>query len=188
MRYTFCLILLLAAAQPATALINDGGFELGQCGAGSAWTCATDTACPNWILYVGPYAYEGNYVAQLGGACGEEANSNSFCQDVHLLWVCLSPFVTWKWWIHTEGEDAGVFRVRFEGDIIMETNLDLASDSGEQWEEGWFDVWEYEGTYELCFEFEAGSDPGMIFLDNIGQWVSPTAVEPISFSALKSRY
>ncbi len=188
MRYSLCLILLLAIVQPATALINDGGFELGSCGAGSAWTCATDTDCPNWIFFLGTDAYEGQFAAQLGGTCGEQANSNSFCQDVTLYWVCIGPFLQWKWRIHTEGDDAGVFRVRIDGEIVLENSPDLASDTDGQWEEGWFHLWEHDGNRELCFEFEAGSDPGLILLDHIGQWVSPTAVEPISFSALKAGY
>jgi hypothetical protein len=55
----------------------------------------------------------------------------------------------------SEGEfvwaDAGLFRIRIDGDLVMERSIGLEDDTD-------------------------------------GQWVSPTPVEPLSFSALKSRY
>ncbi len=170
-------------------LIEDGSFENGECGAGSSWTCTSNTSC-QWIVDPlsawGYPAYDGTYAAWLGGFCGEEPNSNSFCQDVFIE-GCLGGWLEWKWMGYVENNDGNTMRITLNGGVVFEKVMTTADHTYGTWGTLWAELWPYYGMYELCFEFEATTGANML-IDYVTMAYSPTAVAPTSFSAVKSLY
>ncbi len=174
----------------ARSLINDGSFEFGECDAGSAWTCTANNDC-SWIVDPtgswGYSAYDGALVAWLGGFCGTDPNSNSFCQDIQFEDWCGGGFKTWQWMGYVANEDGNTMYITVDGNIVFEKEMTLADHTYGIWGELWFDTHEYYGVHNLCFEFVATTGANMI-VDYISTFWSPTATEATSFSTLKSRY
>ncbi len=200
MNSTIPLIVLLSVVQIAATgvdevqalLVNDGSFENGPCGGGSDWTCWSDTACPNWIIDPladwGVTAYDGNLVAQLGGNCKGELNSNSFCQDIELEGPCLAPVLEWQWMGFVDGDEPGVLTVSIDNENVEYGPIGPVEDTQGVWQSGWAYAIYIYGVFTVCFEFEAGADDSAVLIDYVGKWVSPTPVEDVSFSTVKSRY
>ncbi len=172
--------------------VNDGSFEFGECDAGSAWTCTTNTTC-QWIVDPmgawGYPAYDGVLAAWLGGFCGEDPNSNSFCQDIYFGggncgW---GIFLTWQWMGYVANEDGNTMYVTFDGVVYFEKEMLLSDHTYGTWNELWVDAYLYEDTYNLCFEFVATTGANML-VDYIANYWSPTATGETSISTLKSRY
>lgn len=197
--YACAIVLAVLAALPVAGSadeprgpLNDGSFEQGACGAGSAWTCLTNTSCPNWILVPDPVwgvpAYDGKWVAQLGGLCGEEENSNSFCQEVTLHGECLGPWVQWHYLAIVDGGEGGTISVTIDGDEQIVWPEWPVKDTGGLWLPMGAYTFFSVGLRELCFEFTPGTSPSAVLIDMIGEWVSPTATAEASLSTVKSRY
>ena len=192
----FCLLIACAAVATASEdgdrslFLNDNSFENGICGEGSGWTCWTDTSCPNWIIDPLPVwgvpAHDGTYVAQLGGSCDAELNSNSFCQDISGLFCGF--WVTWSYLGISSGDNPGSFRVTADGETIDSEPTGTVVDTAGVWETGWFSGWAEEETMTICFEFDAGSDESAMLIDSVSNLISPTPTLPFSFSAVKSLY
>lgn len=182
----------IAVAEELRGPINDGSFEQGTCGAGSAWTCFTNTSCPNWIPVPDPVwgvsAYDGKWVAQLGGLCGDEANANSFCQTVELHGWCVGPWVQWHYLAIVEGAEGGTISVTVDGSLQDVWPPGPVKDTGGLWLPMGASTGFYWGDYELCFEFTPGASPSAVLIDRIGEWWSPTATAAASLSTVKSRY
>ncbi len=185
---------IAAAGEGRLFSVSDGSFENGICGGGSAWTCLTDTECENWI--VDPMvewelpAHQGDYVGQLGGSCGNELNSNSFCQDINIYWPC-GFWLTWSWLGIVDGSNPGSFRMTVDGDVIPEhdiTPMGIIEDSGGLWQDGWTYIWGYQGVCTVCLEFDAGLDESVMLIDSVSHPISPTPVSLRSFSTVKSSY
>lgn len=149
----------------ARSLLNDGSFENGECGNGSAWTCTSDTPC-TWILNPlstwGYPAYHGELVAWLGGYCGE-MNSNSFCQEVWLD----EPGLRWHWMGYVvETHVSNFVYIKLDGDIVWAKEMTWPEDhTYGTWDEiqARFDFLPHgTGTYEVCFEFEATTGANML--------------------------
>ncbi len=170
-------------------LIEDGSFEEGNCAYGSWWTCTSNTDC-EWIVDPSPIwgypAYDGYNAAWLGGFCNDQPNSNSFCQDV-FLWGCLGGWIEWKWMGWVQNNDGNTMRVTVDGDVIFEKVMTTADHTVGTWGTLWAEAWQYNGTYELCFEFEATTGANML-IDYVTMAYSPTAVMPASISTVKSLY
>ena len=196
-----CASLVLAMGAMADApsdrlfLIADGSFENGPCGGGSGWDCWSDTSCPNWIVdpsqFLGVDAYDGEFVGQLGGRCGQELNSNSFCQDFYFNGTCGNIWITWKWLGVVEGGDPGSFTVTItpEGENGYEFHpIGETHDTGGVWEDAWIDMLIWGGNHTLCFEFAAGSDESTVLIDMVSSPISPTPVGRFALSAVKHLY
>ncbi len=175
----------------ARFLINDGSFEFGECDAGSAWTCITNTDC-SWIVDPLPTwgypAYDGVLVAWLGGFCGSDPNSNSFCQDLYISTDCTGGvFITWQWMGYVAGDDGNMMYITIDGTVVYQKELGLSDHTYGTWLEDWADANAYEGTRNFCFEFVATTGANML-VDYISNFWSPTAVEKTNLSTIKSRY
>lgn len=153
-----------AAGRPDRSLVDDGSFENGECGGGSAWTCTSDTPC-NWILNPlstwGYPAYHGEMVAWLGGYCGV-MNSNSFCQEVWLN----EPGLRWHWMGYVADTHVSNFvYVKIDGDIVWAKEMTWPEDhTYGTWStlQASFDLPHGVGLYEVCFEFEATTGANML--------------------------
>ncbi len=175
----------------ARFLINDGSFEFGECDAGSAWTCTTNTDC-TWIVDPmdswGYPAYDGVLVAWLGGFCGPNyPNSNSFCQDIYFEGGCGGGHLyTWQWMGYVADNEGNMMYVTIDGNVVFEKEMLISDHTYGTWNELWFDYPYWNGGYHnLCFEFVAttGANP---LVDYISQHWSPTAIEQSSISTVKA--
>jgi hypothetical protein len=193
-----CLLMVWVSLAVATEVedrslfVDDRSFEDGLCGAGSSWTCWTDTSCPNWIIDPMPLwgvpAHDGTYVAQLGGSCDDELNSNSFCQELYIDWGC-GMWLSWSWMGIVAGDNPGTFSVTVSGAEVVEYEpMGTVVDTEGTWEAGWVFIGTGVGFYTFCFEFEAGSDESAMLIDSVSHLISPTPIHPLSFSAVKSLY
>ncbi|MCP4549787.1 MAG: hypothetical protein GY835_25305 [bacterium] len=188
-----CATLAMATERGDRSLfLNDTSFENGLCGEGSGWTCGTDTGCPNWIIdptsIWGVPANDGTFVAQLGGLCGEELSSNTFCQEVDFGWPC-TFWLTWSWMGIVNGANPGSFRVTQDGvEIEAYEPSGVVVDSNGVWETGYVSIWAWGETSTFCFEFDAGSDESAMLIDSVSNLISPTPTVPLSFSVVKSLY
>ena len=193
------IALLLVAGVPGSGTagdlrgpVNDGSFEQGICGGGSAWTCGTNTSCPNWIIVPEPIwgvaAYHGKHVAQLGGLCGEQENTNGFCQEVELHGDCLGPWVQWYYVAIVEGKEGGTISVTVDGESEMVWPTGPVHDTGGLWMPAGAWTAFSLGLHELCFEFAPGVSPSAVLIDYIGEWFSPTGVAAASVSTVKALY
>lgn len=187
-------------------LVNDGSFEFGECGLGSAWACAANTSC-QWILdprgIWGYPAYDGVLAAWLGGFCDGVPNTNSFCQDIALDPGWGAWLLTWRFMGYVNGA-CSTLRITVDGE--------------EEWQyaiRAWdhtYGTWGYSGglgdevvihayggaPFRLCFEWEAcpdGVDNDNMLIDyvTIDFWVwdgdnDEVAAAASSFSVVKSRY
>ncbi len=171
--------------------VDDGGFEIGACGEGSAWTCATDTECANWIIdpmaIWGVPAHDGQRVAQLGGSCGKDLNSNSFCQEFAVEVNCLS-WITFRWLGIVKGSKPGTFHCTVDGEPLETTPEGVVTDTGGLWQTGWFEQTYTTGIHTFCFEFVEGRDESVLLLDTVNHPISPTPVLPLNLSTVKRFY
>lgn len=171
-------------------LINDGSFEFGECDDGSAWTCTSNTSC-SWIidpsLIWGYAAYDGNLCAWLGGYCGADFNSNSFCQEIFFD----GTYLDWYWMTYAGSQ----IRISVDG---IEVFHHWATDTYGEWNsasEVWLDgepgvdVSDWCGqSAVLCFANQTITRSSML-IDYITLTQScVTPVEPSSFSTIKTRY
>ncbi len=175
-------------------LVNDGSFEFGECDAGSAWTCYTSTTCA-WILdpiaVWGYPAYDGVFVAWLGGFCGD-ANENSFCQSIFFDGM----YLDW-YWMGYVNNGCGYMYVTVDGNIVFDHVMDLSEHTYGSWNTassfwGQIDVGAYCGTTaELCLGWlycDIGTNDNML-VDYVTLDTScGTATEETTFSNVKSLY
>ncbi len=145
-------------------LVNDGSFEDGTCGAGSAWTCYTDTACEYIVdpsSAWGYPAYDGILAAWLGGYCSGSPNTNSFCQDIYFD----ARYLDW-YWMGYVNDECGAMEVRIDGSLVFEHPMVMADHTLGTWNSAsgtlagadGVDVHDYfDGTHELCFAWSRGS-------------------------------
>lgn len=128
---------IASGAESERGMVNDGSFEQGACGAFSAWTCQTNTSCPNWILVPdqpwGVSSYDGVFVGQLGGLCGDVENSNAFCQSVELHGWCTGPWVSWYYLAIVEEGEGGTLSLTLDGDPVTVWPSGPLQDTGGQW-------------------------------------------------------
>ncbi len=193
----YCLQALCLASASAgedadrSMFVDDGSFENGICGAGSGWTCWSNTSCANWIIDPLPVwgvpAKDGAFVAQLGGSCETELNSNSFCQDIDITWPC-GFWVEWSWMGIVDEGKPGTFRVTVDGGLVADIGPEVIVDTQGLWEIGWASIWGHQGIHSVCFEFEAGSTESAMLIDTVSNPISPTPALPLSLSAVKSLY
>lgn len=144
-------------------LVNDGSFEFGECGAGSAWNCTTNTTC-TWILDPLPVwgypAYDGELAAWLGGFCGTP-NSNSFCQALYLD----GNVLRWRYMGYVEEGHSGNFvYLKLNGDIVWAKEMTWPEDhTYGRWVLAEAELgWVAGDTYYVCFEFEASTGANML--------------------------
>jgi len=171
-------------------LINDGSFEFGECGAGSAWTCTTNTTCA-WIVDPLPVwgypAYDGILCGWLGGFCGDP-NSNSFCQDI----LFDGSELSWYWMGYVEADSGNAVYVTVDGNVVWELFLGLEHHTYGIWQNtgdtlGNADVAAYMGgTHNLCMEFVA-TDGANMLIDYL-ELMGGTAAEDMDFSSVKALY
>lgn len=177
-------------------LVNDGSFEFGECGAGSAWTCTTNTTC-TWILdpiaVWGYPAYDGVLVAWLGGFCGTP-NSNSFCQSLYID----GKYLDWKWMGYVNSA-CGTVYVKVNGGTVWSHLLQLSEHTYGTWNNasafwGNIDLSAYCGqTVNLCLEETAcpdGANNDNMLVDYVTLNVSCDiiATEDASISTVKALY
>lgn len=176
-------------------LIHDGSFEFGDCGEGSAWTCADNTTC-SWILdpqsVWGYPAYDGALCAWLGGFCGTP-NSNSFCQEVFLDGWTLD----WYWMGYVNSE-CGEVTITADGEEIWSHTMQFSEHTFGRWYPAsrfWpeLDITAYCGTwFELCFIWTAcedGVSNDSMLIDYVT--VRDACNDPVaksSISTVKARY
>lgn len=179
------------ATRDRLGLVNDGSFEFGECEAGSAWTCTTDTEC-SWIINPVPIwgyaAYEGELCAWLGGYCGP-LNSNSFCQDLFIDGI----LVDWYWMGYG---GPGIGSLTIDGATVWRVNgaphtYGTWNSASATW--GEVDVSTYCGqTVNLCFEWSAipnAAYNGSLLIDLVTLSEScATSVESVSMSTVKAAY
>jgi hypothetical protein len=176
-------------------LVNDGSFEFGECGAGSAWTCTTNTTCA-WIVDPTPVwgcpAYDGVLCAWLGGFCGTP-NSNSFCQDLFIGGNDCS--LDWHWMGYVNSA-CGTVSVTVNGSTIFSHTLQLSEHTYGTWNTassyGWVPlVSAYQGqTVNLCLKEVAcpdGANNDNMLVDYV-VLNGCVATEDASMSTVKALY
>ncbi len=139
-------------------LINDGSFEDGECGTGSAWTCVSTTTC-QWIVDPtgawGYPAYDGILAAWIGGFCGGDASEDMFCQDIYFD----GRYLDWWWMGFVNDVGCSVIEVRIDGNLVWERPMTPAEHTYGTWTQAsdeiaapfGVDVEFYAGsTHELC--------------------------------------
>ncbi len=199
MRILFALLLIATVA--SAGLVNDGSFEAGECGAGSAWTCATSTPecetivdpLPDW----GFPAYHGVNAVWLGGLCGNEGISNSVCQDMIISPSQLS--FLWMGAFTLEAEQEAWFEVRVDGELAHRSQLGLEHHTFGTWAHsedlfGLIDLlaWEDGVSHTLCIILDNlysnnGETTANLLVDYI-ELSHPVATQGLSFSTLKVLY
>ena len=166
-------------------LINDGSFEDGPCGGGSAWTCASTGACSiiNDMTSVGLWNYDGSHVAWLGGFCEAVPDvAESVCQDIFFDGDVLGWY--WMVFLNTDGDR---IQVTVDGNVVAEYWTSLA-DHLVGYSQQSANVGAYSGgTHTLCFNYDLIASGGNYFLDYVYIDAS-VATEESSFSTVKSMY
>ncbi len=194
-------ILLLMASVASAGLINDGSFENGYCGAGSAWTC--DTSTPLCDVIVNPIddwgfpAYHGVNAVWLGGICENVGISNSVCQE-----ITISPSQLTFWWMGyytLEAEQEAWLEVRVDGDLAHRSQLGLEHHTIGTWAHsedlfGLIDLlaWEDGASHTLCIImdnlYSNNGDTAANLLVDYVELNHPVATQGMSFSTLKVLY
>ncbi len=175
-------------------LVNDGSFEFGECDAGSAWTCTTNTSCA-WIIDPsgawGYAAYDGVFCAWLGGFCGSDVNANSFCQDIYID----GGLLDWYWMGYVGGDTGNMVQVTANGNVVWSHVLTLADHTYGLWQNtagtlGSADVSAYcSSTVNLCLE-AVPTDGANMLVDyvELGGSCDITATDDASISTVKALY
>ena len=167
-------------------LVNDGSFEAG-CDVN--WTCVTDNGCA-WIadlVPLGLWNYDGNMVAWLGGFCGGLATCfTNICQDILIDGPELTVF-----WMAYVSDEVGHIYISIEGDIVFDYTPNLADHllDYQQWT---FDTGGHFGMATFCLNLDnpdcSYNEGDNVFLDYVETVVSPSAIEDVSLSTVKSLY
>ena len=195
------IVLLMLASAASAGLVNDGSFENGECDAGSAWTCFTET--PECVTIVDPLgswcfpAYDGVNAVWLGGVCENVGISNQVCQD-----MIISPSQLTFWWMGAytlEAEQEAWIEVRVDGVIAHRSQLGLEHHTLETWAYsedlfGLIDLlpWEDGASHTLCIIMDNlysnnGSTAANLLVDYL-ELNHPVATQGMSFSTLKVLY
>jgi hypothetical protein len=194
-------ILLMLASVASAGLVNDGSFENGTCGAGSAWTCLTTTPeCETIVVSLDTWgfpAFDGINAVWLGGTCSNVGISNSVCQDIFI-----SPSMLSFWWMGTyslEGEQEAWLEIRVDGALIFQVPLGPEHHTIGTWSNsedtfGLMGLPEYEDglSHTLCIGIDnLYSNNGTTTVNLLVDLVElnhPVATEGMSFSTLKVLY
>ncbi|MBM4118090.1 hypothetical protein FJ251_10200 [bacterium] len=188
-------VLISSPTVSALPLLPDGSFE-GCFGCNCAWEC---TANNNFDWIINPSnpsygwdidAFDGDWVAWLGGFYGGAPNQNKFCVNtVNVLGEC----IVWRWmgWV-PEGHTGNRVRVTMNGTVVFEKELRYPEDHtypnwGILQTENLLE-WDSIPDVEFCIEF-IPTDGANMLVDYI-EWVQhcTTAVETTSFSTIKAYY
>jgi hypothetical protein len=166
-------------------MINDGSFEDGLCGAGSAWTCASTGTCP--IIYdlstIGLWNYDGDHTAWLGNVCsGIPDLAESVCQDVYFD----GDLLAWYWMVFLS-TDGDRIQVTVDGNVVYEYWTNLTDHLAGYVQQSAGVSGYVGGTHTLCFNYDLIASGGNYFLDYVTLDAS-VATEERSFSTVKSLY
>ncbi len=168
-------------------VVNDGFFEDGLCGAGSAWTCATiPNDCPVIVdlFALGLWNFEGDQVAWIGGLCNEEFdNYESVCQDVFFD----GDRLAWYWMAYVNAGGNPV-NVTIDDNVVYTYMTQLSDHLTGYWPEEIMVSDYIGGVHTLCFEYEKIQNlADNYFIDHVVIH-GGVATEETNFSTIKANY
>jgi len=187
-------VLISSPTVSALPLLPDGSFE--TCAPDCLpcdWECTANNGA-GWIINPSTAygwnvdAFDGRFVAWLGGFYDGAPNQNKFCETIGVVGDCIA----WRWmgWV-PEGHVGNIVRVTLDGEVVFEKEMRYPEDhTYPEWQTLMINnVYDHCCEPEFCIEF-IPTDGANMLVDYFEWWQAActTPVESTSFSTIKAYY